>query len=113
MRLVEEPVSELAAEGDRVAAWRMRSGVEHRFDVLYTALGLRARSGLATALGAEHDGDGALVVDDHQRTSVPGLYAAGDVVRGLGQVSVATGQAAIAATAINNSLERLRAEWLA
>ena len=113
VRLVEEPVAGIAAEGDRVAAWRMRSGAEHRFDVLYTALGLRARSGLATALGAGHDGDGALVVDEHQRTSVPGLYAAGDVVRGLGQVSVATGQAAIAATAINNSLERLRAEWLA
>ena len=113
VRLVEEPVAGIAAEGDRVAAWRMRSGAEHRFDVLYTALGLRARSGLATALGAGHDGDGALVVDDHQRTSVPGLYAAGDVVRGLGQVSVATGQAAIAATAINNSLERLRAERLA
>lgn len=113
VRLVEEPVSAIAAEGDQVAAWRMSSGVEHRFDVLYTALGLRARSGLATALGAGHDSDGALVVDDHQRTSVPGLYAAGDVVRGLGQVSVATGQAAIAATAINNSLERLRAERLA
>jgi thioredoxin reductase (NADPH) len=113
VRLVEEPVSAIAAEGDQVAAWRMSSGVEHRFDVLYTALGLRARSGLATALGAGHDSDGALVVDEHQRTSVPGLYAAGDVVRGLGQVSVATGQAAIAATAINNSLERLRAEWLA
>ena len=113
VRLVEEPVSAIAAEGDQVAAWRMRSGAEHRFDVLYTALGLRARSGLATALGAGHDSDGALVVDEHQRTSVPGLYAAGDVVRGLGQVSVATGQAAIAATAINNSLERLRAERLA
>jgi thioredoxin reductase (NADPH) len=113
VRLVEEPVSAIAAGGDQVAAWRMSSGVEHRFDVLYTALGLRARSGLATALGAGHDSDGALVVDEHQRTSVPGLYAAGDVVRGLGQVSVATGQAAIAATAINNSLERLRAERLA
>ena len=113
VRLVEEPVAGIAAEGDHVAAWRMRSGAEHRFDVLYTALGLRARSGLATALGAGHDGDGALVVDEHQRTSVPGLYAVGDVVRGLGQVNVATGQAAIAATAINNSLERLRAERLA
>ncbi len=41
---------------------------------------------------------------------MPGLYAIGDVVRGLGQISVAMGQAAIAATAINNSLERLRAE---
>jgi thioredoxin reductase (NADPH) len=35
---------------------------------------------------------------------VPGLYAAGDVAAGLNQINVAAGQAAIAATAIHNSL---------
>jgi thioredoxin reductase (NADPH) len=109
VRVFEEPVTELAIEGDRIAAWRMGSGAELRFDTLYTALGIRGRSELATALGAEHDEDGMLVVGDHQRTSVPGLYAVGDVVRGLGQISVAEGQAAVAATDINNGLERLRA----
>ena len=49
-------------------------------------------------LGAEHDEDGMLTVDDHQRTSVPGLYAVGDVVPGLSQIGVAMGQAALAAT---------------
>ena len=47
-----------------------------------------------------------LIVDDHQRTSVPGLYAVGDVVAGLTQIGVAMGQAAIAASTINSSLER-------
>jgi thioredoxin reductase (NADPH) len=110
VRIVEEPVSEIAAEDDHVVAWRMHSGAVHRFDTLYTALGLRGRSSLATGLGAKHDEDGALFVDDHQHTNVAGLYAVGDVVRGLGQISVAMGQAAVAATAINNSFERLRAE---
>jgi thioredoxin reductase (NADPH) len=110
VRIIEEPVAEITTGDGHVAAWRMYSGDVHRFDTLYSALGLRGRSGLATALGAEHDEDGALLVDDQQRTSVPDLYAVGDVVRGLGQISVAMGQAAIAATAINNSLERLRAE---
>jgi thioredoxin reductase (NADPH) len=59
-----------------------------------------------TRLGAEHDEDGMLIVDDHQRTSVPGLYAVGDVVAGLAQIGVAMGQAAIAASTINSSLER-------
>jgi thioredoxin reductase (NADPH) len=67
-------------------------------------LGLRARSDLATELGASRDEDGALIVDGHQQTSVPGLYAAGDVVQGLAQISVAMGHAAIAATAIHNGL---------
>jgi thioredoxin reductase (NADPH) len=37
---------------------------------------------------------------------VPGLYAAGDVVRGLNQISVATGGAAIAAAAMHLALPR-------
>jgi len=82
----------------------MQSGGKHVFDTVYTALGVRMRSSLATALGAKADEDGALIVGDHQVTSVPGLYAAGDVVRGLSQVCVATGQAAVAATGINASL---------
>jgi thioredoxin reductase (NADPH) len=111
VRVLDEPVSEVTVDGDRITAWRMRSGRVHHFDAIYTALGLKMRSELAIALGAEHDADGALITDAHQRTSVPGLYAAGDVVRGLTQISVATGQAAIAATDINNSLGRVRPEW--
>jgi thioredoxin reductase (NADPH) len=37
-------------------------------------------------------------------TSVPGLYAVGDVVSALNQIAVATGHAAIAATAVHNGL---------
>jgi thioredoxin reductase (NADPH) len=44
------------------------------------------------------------VVGEHQETSVPGLYAAGDVVRGLNQISTAEGEGAIAATHIHNVL---------
>ena len=43
-----------------------------------------------------------MVVDDHQETTVPGLYAAGDVVRGLNQLTVASAEAAVAATASHN-----------
>ena len=45
-------------------------------------------------------------VDDRQKTSVDGLYGAGDVVSDLHQISVATGHAAIAATAIYNLLPK-------
>ena len=50
------------------------------------------------------DEHGALVVNAHQETSVPRLYAAGDVVRGLNQVVVAAAESAIAATDIHNKL---------
>ncbi|HZY20582.1 MAG TPA: NAD(P)/FAD-dependent oxidoreductase [Ramlibacter sp.] len=82
----------------------MVDGRRLSFDVLYPALGLRHASALATGLGAGVQPDGQLLVDDHLQTTVPGLYAAGDVAAGLNQISVAYGQAAIAATAIHNGL---------
>lgn len=74
------------------------------FDHLYLALGCKPQSAMALQLGAAHDVDGNLVVDAHQQTSVDGLYAAGDVVRGLNQIAVAAAEAALAATAIHNRL---------
>ena len=73
------------------------------FDTVYPVLGEVVQSELATALGARAE-DGALRVDDTQQTSVDGLYAIGDVVLALNQISVAVGHAAIAATAIHNRL---------
>ena len=104
--LMDEPVAKLVADAEGVCARLARSGRVIRFDTIYAALGLRGRSELATQLGAEHDEDGMLIVDDHQRTTVPGLYAIGDVVQGLTQIGVAMGQAAVAASAISSSLER-------
>lgn len=77
---------------------------ERRFDHLYLALGCAAQSGLAVAAGALQDELNNLIVDARQMTSVDGLYAAGDVVRGLNQIAVGVGEAAIAATAIHNRL---------
>lgn len=81
-------------------------GGAHVLDALYPAMGCDVRSDLATALGAACNGIGNLRVDEHQRTSVDGLFGAGDVVTDLHQLSVAVGHAAIAATAIHNRLTR-------
>lgn len=78
----------------------------HRFDTLYPVLGSEAQSQLAVALDARVDDNGELLTDKRQQTSVDGLYAIGDVVSALNQISVALGQAAIAATAIHNRLPR-------
>jgi len=79
-----------------------------RFDSVYPAMGSHIRSELARDLGAVTSPDGCLQVDDHGRTGVAGLYAAGDVVRGLDQISHAMGQGGVAATAIRNDLAAQR-----
>ena len=103
--VVEERVVDVDRTGDKVVAV-FGGGRRLPVDVLYPSLGCDVRSQLATTLGARCDDIGHLHVDDKQRTSVEGLYAAGDVVTDLHQLSVATGHAAVAATAIHNSLPR-------
>lgn len=80
------------AEGDRL------------FDTVYPALGSDVNNMLAKMAGAECNDSGCIIVDSHQRTSVAGLYAAGDVVIGLDQISHAMGEGGVAATSIRNEL---------
>ncbi len=102
--LVSDSVCAVEMNAAKKAEVRLADDRVHVFDTLYPALGCRLRSELATHLGARCTDSGDLFVDDHQRTSVPGLYAAGDVVAALNQLSVAVGHAAIAATDIHNCL---------
>ena len=103
VELIRAPIDNVQLEGDRVTALSW-GGTFRVFDLVYSALGTSPNAELARALGARLGDDGCMVVDAHQATTVPGLYAAGDVVRGLNQIAVAGAEAAIAATAIHNAL---------
>ena len=78
----------------------------HAFDSVYPALGSDVHGQLAEMVGAHMGDDGCVGVDSHMRTSVEGVYAAGDLVIGLDQISSAMGQGGIAATAIRNDLAK-------
>ncbi|USU12963.1 NAD(P)/FAD-dependent oxidoreductase [Sphingomonadaceae bacterium OTU29THOMA1] len=103
---VQGPCGGWAIEGDLLALDTARGRM--RFHSVYPALGSRIRSHLAVAAGARASDEGCLEVDDHQRTTVPGLFAAGDVVKGLDQISHAMGEAGVAATTIRNLLSERR-----
>jgi thioredoxin reductase (NADPH) len=104
---VDGPCQAVAAEGDAITIATPYG--EHRFDSVYPALGSDTHTELAEQVGAKLVSDsGCVLVDDHQRTSVPGLYAAGDVVIGLDQISHAMGEGGVAATTIRNDLAKER-----
>ncbi len=77
------------------------------FDTLYPALGSVPRSELLADLGVALDADGCLPSDAFSAPLIAGVYAAGDVLAGLDQISTAAGQGAAAATRLHNWL-RLR-----
>ena len=76
----------------------------YTFDSIYSALGSDTHTQLGEMVDARLAADGCFLCDSHQRTSVSGLYAAGDVVHGLDQISHAMGEGGVAATTIRNDL---------
>ncbi|GAO39120.1 putative thioredoxin reductase [Sphingomonas changbaiensis NBRC 104936] len=96
------PVTDVRLERDAIVL--VTAAGEHQFDSVYPALGSDVHSGLAKMLGVALAPDGCIKVDAHQRASVPGVYAAGDVVKGLDQISHAMGEGGVAATTIRNDL---------
>ena len=99
-------VGSVTLEQNGLTAVTVEDGQVHHFDKVYSAFGVVAQTQLAQSLKAKLDGQQRLFVSEHMETSVKGLYAAGDLVRGLNQISVASGEAAIAATAIHNCLPK-------
>ncbi|WP_404339721.1 NAD(P)/FAD-dependent oxidoreductase [Sphingomonas sp. MMS12-HWE2-04] len=106
IRRLDGPCGDFRIEGDQLSVGTAKG--RQSFDSIYPALGSKIRSGLAVQAGAAAAEDGCLEVDDHQRTSLPGLFAAGDVAKGLDQISHAMGEAGVAATTIRNLLAEQR-----
>ncbi len=69
----------------RAHAVQMRSGTQREADLLVAATGLRPNTSFLQDSGIETDW--GVVVDDHQRTNLPGIYAAGDVAETIDRVT--------------------------
>ena len=105
IRCVNGPCQAVAAAGKCITLDTPDG--HYTFDSVYPALGSDTHTELAQQVGATiSDTTECVVVDDHQRTCVPGLYAAGDVVIGLDQISHAMGEGGVAATTIRNDLAK-------
>ncbi|QPQ55797.1 NAD(P)/FAD-dependent oxidoreductase [Allosphingosinicella flava] len=104
IRTVDGPCQAVALDGGCITLDTAEG--HYTFDSVYPALGSDTHTELAEQVGASLSEGGCVLVDSHQRTSVPGLYAAGDVVIGLDQISHAMGEGGVAATTIRNDLAK-------
>jgi thioredoxin reductase len=102
--VVEGVVARLVITDDQLRGIALMDGQV----VPRTAIFVRPRfvpnSDLLIALGAETDSRGWVVADTSGRTSVPGVYVAGNAVDPRAQVITAAGEGSAAAIAINADL---------
>ena len=102
--VVEGPVDRLAVLDDRLAGVRMRDGREVPRAAVFVRPSFVPNDTLLRGLGAEVGADGWPTVDASGRTTVPGVWAAGNAVNPRAQVVTAAGEGSAAAIAINNDL---------
>jgi thioredoxin reductase len=99
-----ERVAELRSEGGVVKALVMRDGSEVACDGVLVHAPLERRGSLPESLGVELTEQGLARVDAHGATSVPGVYAAGDLAVAPQQVAIAAGSGHMAGLAVVRQL---------
>ncbi len=95
---------------EKIRIRNMETGEEKVLEVdgVFVDIGMEPRSEIARSLGAELDEKGYVKVDEAMATSVPGLFAAGDVTNSMNfvhQIVTAAAGGAIAATSAFNYLK--------
>jgi len=78
VRVRTEPIARLAGTDGRLEQIEFSHGPAERREALFVNTRRDQPNGLAAALGCELTAAGTIVTDDDGRTSVPGVYAAGD-----------------------------------
>ena len=101
IRVVEGPVRRALVEDDRLVGAELEDGTRVDCTAVFIRPELRPR---LLGLDVELDELGFVRVDAFGRTSVPGLYAAGNVANPRAQVITAAGEGSAAAIALNNDL---------
>jgi len=102
--IVTEKLSHLVISDGKLVGVATASGAIHPVEKLFVNNGFTVNSGLAKSLGCRTSATGAIVTNRKQQTSVPGVYAAGDVDKDVHFVVVAAAEGAKAGVAIHSEL---------
>jgi thioredoxin reductase len=102
--LVEGAIEQLVIDDDRLRGVQMNDGCVIPRDALFVPPRFVPNNQLIVALDCEVDDDGWVATDSTGRTSVPGVWAAGNLVDPRAQVITAAGAGSAAAIALNADL---------
>lgn len=108
VRVIREPLRSVDGT-ERVEGITFEDGSSIVVEGLFVALGSAGAMELARKAGAFTEGQN-IKVNERMETNIPGLYAAGDCIGGLLQISTAVGEGAQAAMSMIPFVRRQRKE---
>ena len=103
IELVEKNAVRFLGERGDLTGLELEGGEVLKTSMVLFSLAHEPNVALGTSLGCELDEEGYLAVNSKGLTSVPGVYAAGDVTPGLQLVSVAAASGVVAGVACAHS----------
>ncbi|MBS1581899.1 MAG: NAD(P)/FAD-dependent oxidoreductase [Bacteroidetes bacterium] len=103
VRIEEVPLARIVHTAGQVAAIALADGRDIPVAALFARVPF-ALNGLTAALGCALTPTGHVAVDEMSRTSIPGVYAAGDLTTPLRSVAAAVGSGNRAGAFINHAL---------
>jgi thioredoxin reductase len=104
VRVDTRPIAEVVHERGHVRAIRFQDGSASSFDVIYAKVPFKLHSDLSTRIACEHTSEGYVVVDGTGRTSIAGVYAAGDCASKMRTVANAVGTGTTVGMQVNRDL---------
>ena len=104
IRVVDAAVTRLVVECDRLTGVELETGQVVPRSAVFVRPRFVPNDALLAGLGCTTDEAGWVRVDGSGRTSVPGVWAAGNAVNPRAQVITAAGEGSAAAIAVNNDL---------
>ncbi|WP_218001622.1 NAD(P)/FAD-dependent oxidoreductase [Microtetraspora malaysiensis] len=104
VRVVDGPVKRLVVDDDRLRGVELAEGSVVPRGAVFVFPRMVPHDDLLTGLGCARDESGQLITDPSGRTSVPGVWAVGNVADRRAQVITAAGMASAAAIAVNHDL---------
>lgn len=102
--VLEDDAVELVGPAGDLQGVRLRSGEVLPCGAAFFSIAHEPQSDLDLQLGCRRTDDGCTEVDEEGATSVPGVYAAGDLTPGLQLIQVAAAKGAVAGVACARSL---------
>ncbi|WP_285706339.1 NAD(P)/FAD-dependent oxidoreductase [Microtetraspora sp. NBRC 16547] len=104
VRIIDGAVKRLVVDGDRLRAIELAEGSVVPRSAVFVVPHMVPRDALLTGLGCERDESGWVTTDPSGRTSVPGVWAVGNVADRRAQVVTAAGMGSTAAIAVDHDL---------
>jgi thioredoxin reductase len=102
--IVTDPIARVCRNGREISCLELASGEQLDTDKLFFTIAQYPADDLGVQLGCDRDRGGHIIVSEHFATSVPNVFAAGDIIPGPQIAIRAASGGAVAAMAMHRSL---------